>query len=126
MFRGPKLVRPEDARPAGPPDKCFYCNPPRPIGEAHDDQCVIPDQTVVVDVTVRLVLRVPATFSSDEQEFFWNDGSNCLDNQWCDILAWAAARDEENSCMCNVMNIKHVRCATEDDEREMQYRGDPQ
>lgn len=36
-----KIVRDDDARPAGAPDECFYCR--APMGTNHNDGCVVTD-----------------------------------------------------------------------------------
>ena len=113
MYHGPKLSCPDDARPAGKPDRCFYCQ--RPFGEGHGPDCVIPQRTVVLKYTVTLVQSVPAHWTPHDIEFHRNDGSWCANN----LLGDLDHQVEEDHCLCNQVNVEFVSEATAENEAEM-------
>ena len=89
-------------RPAGDPDKCFYCGVN--LGEQHKAACVIRQRTVVVDVTIRMVRLIPEKWTAEDLEFVMNNGSWCATN----IISEIEHLDESN--------VEYVREATEEDE----------
>lgn len=115
MFHGPKLSRPEDAAPAGKPDECFYCQ--RPFGEAHGDECVIPQRTVVLRYTVTVVQSVPSNWTPHDIEFHRNESSWCADNLVGDL----EGRNREGRCLCNQVSAEFIREASADDEQAMGF-----
>ena len=110
MNRQDWTVTESSTRPAGQPDRCFYCG--QLIGEQHKEECVIRSRTVVVDFTFRTVLSVPEFWDEEQIRFHYNDGSWCADN----ILSELADRSEKIGCNCSVCEAKFVREADEKDE----------
>jgi len=60
-------------RPAGPTDRCTYCN--TPVGMQHSKECVIRQRTVVVEVRTRMTISVPENWSPENIEFHRNESS---------------------------------------------------
>lgn len=77
-------VRAEDARPAGKPGECFYCN--QPIGKHHGPECVLMVRSVYYVVHadgdfVGLWEHGEPAFWNVEQCLFHKHGSTwCADN----------------------------------------------
>ena len=100
----------DDIRPAGSPDACCYCKVR--LGQQHKPGCVIRQRTVVVDVTIRLVRRVPEAFSSDEIEYGMNHARWCANS----ILYELDSLAEHADCLCDFFTGCYVREATAEDE----------
>lgn len=113
MYHGPKLAREDDARPAGKPGECFYCN--RKFGEGHGPDCVVPQRTVVLKYTVTLVQSVPANWTPHDIEFHRNDGSWCGNN----LLGDLDHQVQEDHCLCSQVSVEFVSEATIENEAEM-------
>lgn len=110
MQREDWTVTESSTRPAGQPDRCFYCG--RLIGEQHKEDCVIRSKTVVIDFTFRTVLSVPEYWDEEQIDFRYNESSWCADN----ILSELVARSEEMGCNCNICEAKFIRAASDKDE----------
>ncbi|WP_340032596.1 hypothetical protein NSQ20_12085 [Paenibacillus sp. FSL K6-1122] len=110
MKRKDWIVTEYAARPAGKPNRCFYCH--SLIGESHASECVIRNRTVVMDFTIRMVMDVPESWKDEDVEFRYNKGSWCADN-----LIEMIVR-EEDGCLCPHVQAKFVREATPDDEEK--------
>ena len=111
------LVTPENGpRPAGPPDRCFYCG--AAIGSQHAESCVIRKRTVVVRATVEYVVTVPEDWDAHMIEFHRNDGSWCAGNGLSEIgrLAEYLDRDDAPECGCSLATWEYVREASPEDE----------
>lgn len=109
-------VEDEGIRPAGPPDRCFYCDQPR--DEPHAAECVVRLRTVVVEVTLRVVRKVPESWTPDEIEFHLNESSWCANNILDDIEAMTKDREDgESRCLCPHFQARYVSEATQEDER---------
>ncbi|WP_099467829.1 hypothetical protein [Konateibacter massiliensis] len=106
------LVTESSTRPAGKPDRCFYCG--QLIGEQHKEDCVIRSKTVVVDFTFRTVLSVPECWDEEQICLHYNDGSWCADN----ILSELDGRSEKMGCNCDIYKAKFIRDADERDEEK--------
>ncbi|WP_146193121.1 hypothetical protein [Maritimibacter sp. 55A14] len=103
-----------DNRPAGPPDKCFYCGEPH--GSQHKDGCVIRQRTVVIRATIERVVSVPEDWEPQMIEFHRNEGSRCSD---CDITEMKEMLDRMEAadlCTCNMIETTYLREASENDE----------
>lgn len=84
--KGPWVVTPDSAggiRPAGPPDRCFYCGVQ--VGEEHAAQCVIRLRTVVVAMEIEYVVSVPEDWDADTIYFHRNEGSWCSNNGMAEL-----------------------------------------
>ncbi len=99
-------------RPAGKPDKCFYCN--EKLGDEHKSDCVIRERTVVVDISFRMVRAIPEDWDKEQIEFQLNDGRFCMDN----ILDELNDLSERLGCLCGVSEAQLIREATPEDEKE--------
>ncbi|WP_143322725.1 hypothetical protein [Clostridium sp. HBUAS56010] len=111
MKRENWTVTETSTRPAGEPDRCFYCG--RLLGEQHKDDCVIKSKTVVVDFTVRTVLSVPESWDENQINYHYNDGTWCADNLLNEL-------DNRNNmtqrCLCDITSAKFVKEADEKEE----------
>lgn len=96
-------------RPAGKPDRCFYCN--QCIGELHTETCVLRNRTVVVRAVVEYVVRVPSSWSVEDILFHRNDSSWCKSN-----LISELERIDGSVCLCGSVLFEFVREATVEDE----------
>ena len=99
------LVRPEDARPAGKPDECFYCK--APMGAPHKWECVIPTKRVRLRTTFEYEVDVPRSWDAENIEFHRNESSSCAQNIIQDIETFAEA--EFNGCLCGHAETEFVR-----------------
>jgi hypothetical protein len=90
------------------PDECFYCK--QKIGMRHKYKCIIPQKTVVVDFTVRVVVEVPHFYEKYNIEHKYNDGTWCADN----LVDMIDKKGED--CLCNHTTAKYIREATKQDE----------
>lgn len=98
-------------RPAGPPDRCFYCD--AKVGEQHKLECVIRQRTVVVDVNIRMVLSVPEHWEPYDIEHHYNESSSCADNL---MNAIEKHRRRLHRCMCGDVQVAYVEEASKSDE----------
>lgn len=105
-----QVVKPDDVRPARPDGTCFYCR--ASLGEEHKSDCVLREKTVVVDVTMRLVRRVPEHWDVSNIEYELNESSWCADN----IVSEIKSVITEERCLCDRFSAKFIREATEEDE----------
>lgn len=98
-------------RPAGEPDRCFYCG--MMIGFEHRSDCVMRDRTVVLKFSIELVVRVPENWNKDDIEFHRNESSWCASNIIREL-------GDGNACLCS-SKIEYVREATERDEEQLWF-----
>jgi len=113
MKRKDWTVTKEAARPAGLPDRCFYCD--ALIGEQHKSDCVMRCKTVVLDFTIRTVFSVPEDWDGDHITKVYSKGSWCADN----LLGELISRNEcVDGCLCDIVTVKYIRDATKRDEKE--------
>lgn len=103
-------------RPGGKQDRCFYCQ--QPLGTPHKDDCVCRSKTVMLDVRVRLVRSVPASWSSGNILFHCNESGSCCNNILDDIDALSERLDAHEWCMCPHIEVTGVRDATAEDESD--------
>lgn len=87
----------DDARPAGKPDECFYCQ--RTIGREHTFECVVPCKIVRLRATIEYEAELPRSWTRQDIEFH-NEEKSCLFNVVQDIKKYSDRRDEEfpNTC----------------------------
>jgi len=112
MIRNDWTVTESSTRPAGEPDRCFYCG--RLLGEQHKDDCVIRSKTVVVNFTVRTVLSVPEHWDNEQVNFHYNDGTWCADN----LISELSRRSEDVRCVCDITEAKSLGDAMQKDEED--------
>lgn len=130
MKRDVWTVGNEGVRPAGPPDRCFYCD--QRVGGQHAFDCVIRQKTVVVELVMKVVIAVPESWGQDSIHFRYNESTYCYDNMVPTIEKAVASlkrisEDERESfdrpdamagCLCSQMTLNYVGDATEQDEAE--------
>lgn len=106
-------------RPAGPPDRCFYCD--GPVGAQHARDCVMRQRTVVVRMTVEYVVEVPENLPPDMIEFMRNEGSWCATNALDELQPNEEEDPEGNCCLCHTTAFEYVREATPEDEKSIWF-----
>jgi hypothetical protein len=105
------LVTPTNGpRPAGPPDKCFYCG--RGIGEPHVDDCVCRRKTVVLRGSFELTVIVPEDWDAEDTLFWANEGASCTDNHLNQLVRLS----KKQGCSCGRLSFELARDATAEDE----------
>lgn len=119
-----KLQDHNGVRPAGPPDKCFYCG--HVVG-GHSPGCVCLVRSVVLRLKMELdvVVDVPEDWSVELIEFQRNDGTRCADTDIEALLAWRDKHTEEDGaaiegpCFCGATEYEYVREATPQDHMDL-------
>lgn len=111
MKRTDWAVREYGIRPAGKPDRCFYCG--SLSGEQHRHDCVIRSRTVVVRTIVEHTINVPESWTKELIEF--TEGSSCSDNLIANLSS-LLERLKDHSCTCGMVSVEYVREATSEDE----------
>lgn len=100
-------------RPAGRPDRCFYCG--QMVGREHKLDCVMRERTVVIEVTLQVPIAVPESWDAGAIEFRYGDSSWCADNL-IDLLENCTGKH----CLCGYFESRFLREATAGDEQRMQ------
>jgi len=97
---------------------CSYCH--GLLGQ-HKDDCVCLKRTVVVEMTIRYVIKVPRTWDEEFINFHRNDSSFCLGN---DIhqLEEEATREPNLCNICQRAEVRYLREATEQDHEDMAFK----
>ena len=95
-----KIVTKSCARPAGKPDRCFYCG--RKIGKLHKYECVCNDHKVKVSYSFDIEVMFPKSWSKEDIEFHRNEGTWCADNAINELVKVA----EKESCLCGCFKCK--------------------
>lgn len=98
-------------RPAGDPDKCFYCQ--EPLGGQHKEDCPIRCRTVVVEMTMNFVFEEPEFNDEEKINFRYNQGTWCASN----IIDEIERIEKDNGCLCRFTKFRYVREATTEDEK---------
>lgn len=114
-------LRPHPSNWTSEPEKanthCLYCKQPVPD---HSAECVVPQRTVVVEFTTRMVVKMPRCFTEDNIDFSMNDSSACA-SRYVNQL-YAESNSEENICkICHRTKMKYLREATEQDHKELHF-----
>ena len=116
------LIDDDGVRPAGSPDKCFYCG--RAKGAPHKADCVIPQRSVVLEMKIKYVASVPAYWTEGDILFHRNESSTCSNND-IQLIARQAEADGPNICnSCSRTEVSFVREATELDMEEMGFNAE--
>jgi hypothetical protein len=123
-----KVTAENGPRPAGKLDECFYCH--QPIGAPHLGDCVCRERTVVVEVSVEILMKVPAFWGSSDISFSLNEGSRCADNS-IGLIEQQAARfstltitegcGSVGPCFCASTRHSFLREATEEDHERFAW-----
>jgi hypothetical protein len=103
----PFLVTEAAMRPASPKRRCFYCHVT--IGGEHKDDCVLIHKKVMVSVTIRYDIEVPAHWSADDVEDHRNNSSWCANNLVAELDEVAGG----DRCLCGKARFEFVRVASE-------------
>lgn len=122
-------------RPAGKKNECFFCH--ETVGHLHKDDCPAYSRTVVLQVTIPVVVRVPVGHDTQLINWAWSEGSNCSSNIFRYIEKMEAQLEENyhmddeqrksegfvrrQECLCEVPECKitFLREATEKDEANL-------
>lgn len=96
---------------------CRYCK--KLSGEAHAEDCVCRQRTVVVSLQLEYVVSVTEDWEESMIEFHRNDGSWCATNLINELDA-LQERTKKTSCFCSNAKYSFVREATEEDEERDQ------
>lgn len=108
------LVTPENGpRPAGKPDRCFYCQ--EPIGAEHKPDCVCRRKVVIVEVTVTFPRVMPQDWDAEINEFHMNESSSCQNNLIDFDLDRYREACGDGFCLCGLIQGRHLRDATPQD-----------
>ena len=92
----------EDAiRPAGKPDRCFYCG--RLLGENHRRKCVLVKRDIEIEAKFRIVVSVPAFWDKDLIEFHFNESSYCANN-----LIDKLKDNAKERCLCDRTEVVYL------------------
>lgn len=96
------MVVPQDngLRPAGDPDKCFYCG--QSIGQPHRRRCVVVEKKIKVQYIIEDEIMVPHFWTAEDFEAHRNYGFWCADNAMDAIKAKIAKAD----CACGILRVK--------------------
>lgn len=105
----------DGVRPAGDPNKCFYCGSPK--GQAHTTECVCLQRSVVVTLTLDYVVSVPRYWTKDDVEFHRNESSWCTNN----FIGELGAIEDTGHCLCQQAKFTFVREATEVDHEFLHF-----
>lgn len=106
-----QVTKTHGPRPAGQPDRCFYCN--NLIGEEHKLHCVLRTRTVVLRVAFDIVQEVPEYWTQEKMEYHYGcRGHYCADNLLITINEQA-----KDTCSCDLHHAtRYIREATLEDE----------
>ena len=102
-------------RPAGKPDRCFYCS--QPLGSQHAPKCVCRERTVVVRAVIEYVIEVPESWTAEQIEFQRNDGSWCATN----LIGELREIHEAGACLCPITSFEYLREATAEEDAASPY-----
>jgi hypothetical protein len=114
------LVADYGIRPAGPPDRCFYCEVPQ--GQEHAEGCVMRRRTVLVGFTVALVIEVPEHWSEGEIEYYYGDSEKSGPALLDDLEQAVGRMEQAGRSMTPYIRARFVREATEEDEQAQLLR----
>ena len=114
-------LRPHPSNWTKEPEKanthCLYCRQPVPN---HAPDCIVPDRTVVVELKIRMVVRMPRSFDVDSINFAMN-GSSACSQRYIDQL-YREGNQKENICtVCHRMDMEYLREATQKDHENLHY-----
>ncbi len=99
----PVVVPNDDGiRPAGSPDRCFYCN--AGMGEPHGRECAVVTKRVRVRYSFEIEIEVPHHWDEQMVLFHRNDSSWCADN----ALAELEAITNGDDCLCNAFQCEYI------------------
>ena len=103
-----KVTKENGRCPAIREEKCCWCQ--AKLGEDHDVDCVCRKRTVKMRVVIDYVDEVPESWTREDIERHFNEGS------WCAVNV--LAEFEHKSCLCDYATFKYIAEATADDEQD--------
>ena len=122
--------RDDGIRPAGEPDRCFYCH--KKIGKPHAGDCVIVTKRVLMRIeglaTGIWELDVSHHFDLSTIEYMYNDGNWCANNILSEEdVAWdredaqkqLEAVRASSGCLCGVLRFKFERVLDDTPRRNL-------
>lgn len=114
------LVADHGIRPAGPPDRCFYCD--AQMGQEHVEGCVIRERTVVVRFHIELVVSAPEHVDEAQILSYYKGNSWCGNDLLIALFEAIQRLDGTRRCLCPAVGVEFVREATELDELTQNLR----
>jgi hypothetical protein len=104
-------------RPAGQPDRCYYCRVS--VGESHAHGCVMRRRSVVLRTTIEYVVMIPEDWTPEQVRVHRNETSWCANNLLDDM-----SRIRDSACLCDFTYTSFVREATAADEDPWELEAD--
>ena len=102
----PLVTTDNGPRPAGPPDRCFYCS--QRLGRPHTDDCVLVTKTTKIRLSFEIEVDVPRCWNDDDIEYQFGS-----DSSWCCCIENIAGYMKtlgpaEQECLCDSADCKVV------------------
>lgn len=122
-------IKDNGVRPAGSPDHCFYCGI-CVAGQEHLPDCVMRQRTVVLRLEIEFVASVSDYWDEEQIHFHRNEGSYCTGNDIKDIARSCGYEVSPrpgghlSRCGCETGKVTYVREASEDDHKDLGWRGE--
>lgn len=97
---------------------CLDCK--ERLGAPHKPQCVNYKKTVIIEVTIPLLVKIPVSWNKEQIEFHYGESSHCLDNLIDEITELTS---RTSNCLCIISRltenggVSFVRDATEEDHK---------
>ena len=107
-MNSPFKVTEKAMRPASNDKRCFYCM--SPIGSFHKSDCVLIQKPVKIEAHIMYETTVPAYWSKQEIEFYFNQSTHCATNE-LDRMSEYAEKNE--GCLCDCSHFDYVKEAGE-------------
>ena len=98
----PVLPDDDGIRPAGAPDKCFYCG--EKVWEDHKPDCVILLRRVRVAYVFALEIEVPHDWAEEDILYNRNDGTWCADN----AIKELEELQKKRGCLCSTFECRVI------------------
>jgi len=98
-------------RPAGEPDRCFYCR--QAVGQPHTRKCVMVQKVIRARYVFEVDLLVPHHWDKQTFEFHRNESSLCANNAIQDL------QGQPDGCLCSRFKAEFVRVIDEDPTRDL-------
>jgi len=103
------LVQVDDdgIRPAGTPDRCFYCE--QAVGAPHLRDCVVVTKTIQVRYEFILNIDIPWEWEKDTFERHHNESTWCADNALSDLNDYQEKLDGNGHCLCGIFKATYLK-----------------
>lgn len=83
-------------------NECTWCG--ASVGLPHKDECVVPKRVVTLEVTFRVPMPVPQSWTPDQIEFHRNESSWCASNWLHDLERFCG----DQRCLCAYSNTRYI------------------